>query len=283
MIPLTRDRTKVHKSYKGADRIENALELLEFDSDGKRIIDTSYWKKAKTQLKKEAFGKCAYCEESAATVAHCDVEHYRPKSVYWWLAYCYDNYLFSCQLCNQSFKKDFFPLHSQAQVLLEPVPVPAPNASIEEKRAFVSSFAPDPTDNPTVQAFDAICVAEDALLINPYSEDPSEIFTWSVNNTNRTVDVAPRAGGTTAETNRLKKRLDAAVQFYGLNRPELRFGRWSEYSKLELFVTILGQGVLDLATTESTKNIIRMMTEPSAPFAGMSRYFVYEVWNVDLD
>ena len=43
-------------------------------------------------------------------VAYGDVEHFRPKSKYWWLAYCYENYLYSCQMCNQRYKKAEFPI-----------------------------------------------------------------------------------------------------------------------------------------------------------------------------
>ena len=56
-------------------------------------------------------------------IAHGDVEHYRPKGGvrqndpdaleqpgYFWLAYVWENLFFACQLCNQSFKKNLFPL-----------------------------------------------------------------------------------------------------------------------------------------------------------------------------
>ncbi|MFN0301835.1 MAG: hypothetical protein ACKVQU_15945 [Burkholderiales bacterium] len=55
------------------------------------------WPKAKGQLKLDSSNKCAYCEADTAAVAHGDVEHFRPKSEYWWLAYCYDYYTLSCQ------------------------------------------------------------------------------------------------------------------------------------------------------------------------------------------
>jgi len=42
-------------------------------------------------------GKCAFCEQNQE-VMH--VEHYRPKSAYYWLAYSWDNLLASCQTCN---------------------------------------------------------------------------------------------------------------------------------------------------------------------------------------
>lgn len=41
--------------------------------------------------------KCVYCEQS---IERCDVEHYRPKSIYYWLAYSWDNLLYCCSTCN---------------------------------------------------------------------------------------------------------------------------------------------------------------------------------------
>jgi uncharacterized protein (TIGR02646 family) len=49
-------------------------------------------------------GFCAYCEEYAEAL---HVEHYRPKSTYWWLAYSWDNLLYVCPTCN-STKNDRF-------------------------------------------------------------------------------------------------------------------------------------------------------------------------------
>jgi uncharacterized protein (TIGR02646 family) len=42
---------------------------------------------------------CAYCEEY---VGAGHVEHYRPKSIYWWLAYSWDNLLCVCPACNST-------------------------------------------------------------------------------------------------------------------------------------------------------------------------------------
>jgi uncharacterized protein (TIGR02646 family) len=66
--------------------------------------------------------KCCFCESKTTHVAYGDVEHYRPKGGwiqekeklnqpgYYWLAYEWDNLMFSCQICNQRFKKNLFPL-----------------------------------------------------------------------------------------------------------------------------------------------------------------------------
>ena len=81
----------------------------------------SYW--LNEEVRKPLFelhqGKCCYCERKREMKRESDVEHYRPKSAvtedpnhpgYWWLAYKWTNYLFSCKPCNQSHKKNHFPL-----------------------------------------------------------------------------------------------------------------------------------------------------------------------------
>jgi uncharacterized protein (TIGR02646 family) len=80
-------------------------------------------KSVKNALIKAQQGKCAFCESQVRHIAHGDVEHYRPKGGvrqndsdplaqpgYFWLAYGWENLFFACQLCNQSFKKNLFPL-----------------------------------------------------------------------------------------------------------------------------------------------------------------------------
>ena len=68
-------------------------------------------------------GKCAFCESKIEHVAYGDVEHFRPKGGYrqrpheplrrpgyYWLAYEWANLFLACQLCNQRFKANRFPL-----------------------------------------------------------------------------------------------------------------------------------------------------------------------------
>ena len=65
------------------------------------------------------YGKCCYCERKREIKRESDIEHYRPKSEvtgeddhpgYWWLAYEWTNYLYSCKPCNETYKRNFFPL-----------------------------------------------------------------------------------------------------------------------------------------------------------------------------
>jgi uncharacterized protein (TIGR02646 family) len=77
----------------------------------------------KTVLREAQHGKCAFCESKFAHTGYGDVEHFRPKAGYaqrdgdelgrpgyYWLAYEWSNLSFSCQLCNQRFKRNLFPL-----------------------------------------------------------------------------------------------------------------------------------------------------------------------------
>lgn len=90
---------------------------IEFDN---RIYGAESVKNA---LRKAQHDKCAFCESLVTPVAYGDVEHYRPKAAYrqsakgpltrpgyYWLAYEWSNLLFCCQLCNQRFKRNHFPL-----------------------------------------------------------------------------------------------------------------------------------------------------------------------------
>ena len=77
----------------------------------------------KTALRKAQHDKCAFCESKVTHIAYGDVEHFRPKAGYrqhlraplaqpgyYWLAYDWSNLLFSCQICNQRHKRNYFPL-----------------------------------------------------------------------------------------------------------------------------------------------------------------------------
>jgi uncharacterized protein (TIGR02646 family) len=77
----------------------------------------------KDTLRDAQHTKCAFCESFFAHTGYGDVEHFRPKAGYkqteahelkrpgyYWLAYDWANLFCSCQLCNQRFKRNLFPL-----------------------------------------------------------------------------------------------------------------------------------------------------------------------------
>lgn len=83
-------------------------------------------KTVKAALKKAQHDKCCFCESKVTHISYGDVEHFRPKAGvrqksgaslerpgYYWLAYDWSNLFFSCQLCNQRYKENLFPLIKQ--------------------------------------------------------------------------------------------------------------------------------------------------------------------------
>lgn len=85
------------------------------------------WAEAKDRLKRVSNGKCWYCESRQERSDNA-VDHYRPKSVYPWLAYELSNFRYACTYCNSirrnpdtgesSGKGDHFPLFSGARATL---------------------------------------------------------------------------------------------------------------------------------------------------------------------
>lgn len=62
--------------------------------------------------------KCCYCEKLEEQAKYRDVEHFRPKATYWWLAWTWDNLLFACIDCNREYKGEQFPLASGSSALV---------------------------------------------------------------------------------------------------------------------------------------------------------------------
>lgn len=97
---------------------------------GRRVFKAYADKTVRKALKAMFHGKCAYCESRITTIYSGDIEHFRPKGGgYYWLAADWDNLLFACPFCNQTYthalsgkgmaievvlgKKDQFPLLSE--------------------------------------------------------------------------------------------------------------------------------------------------------------------------
>lgn len=129
----------------------------------KMIFDNSIYgdSSVKDQLKSDQYYKCCYCEASFYDNSFGDVEHYRPKQGYYkhqgtnkltypgyyWLAYNWENLLYSCEICNRRHKKNNFPLaHESTRVL-----------NHQQANRIQD---------------------EDCLLIDPVKEDPSRYITF---------------------------------------------------------------------------------------------------------
>ena len=58
----------------------------------------SHWRRFHDELRCAFRGLCGYCEE----IARGEVDHFRPKSQFPELVYCWSNWLFACHDCNQA-------------------------------------------------------------------------------------------------------------------------------------------------------------------------------------
>lgn len=94
---------------------------------------------------------CAYCQEDLPRGDRGDVEHFRPKNLYWWLAYEFDNYLLSCTVCNSSFKSKKFPILPRSRRY----GYSRRNRIDKENRALINP-ADDPVDGWIMIDFDNI-------------------------------------------------------------------------------------------------------------------------------
>lgn len=70
---------------------------------------TNHWSDLKPILWKKQDERCAICEKILQGRGGADVEHYRPKEDYWWLAYEPQNYYVACDECNRYEKGTKFP------------------------------------------------------------------------------------------------------------------------------------------------------------------------------
>ena len=269
MIRLTRVRTPetIAANFREPKRRKLERDLIEghrADVEPRSAI----WKTAKAQLKVESGGKCGYCEGKAAHVAHGDVEHFRPKTVYWWLAYCYDNYVFACQICNQSHKGSNFPVRG------ERLPEPQTPADLAD---LLAPIAPDPSDAEAVDAFRAAARAERACLPDPYDDDPERFFAWRADDVLREVEVLPRPRADGA-----RAAHDAAVRYLGLNREELRLWRYETYEVAVLLADTIESPRVDPGLKARSENKLRRMIDVAGEFAGMVRFFVRDVRGLSL-
>jgi hypothetical protein len=283
MIPLKRIRDAVFtyqgkdgksitlkkdfENFAGSGRETLAKKLLIAQRELKQNPDKdlkfdSLWSVTKDRLFVESSGKCAYCESPTKVVAYGDVEHYRPKSKYWWLAYCYDNYTAACTICNQQFKKANFntkkaPMKALVEVL--------DNTSDAEIAEMAKKLCPDPVSELGYKEYLKAHKAEAPLLINPYIEDPAKYFAYIADDNLSEVAIVP--------TTKLREPfVKEAIEFYGLNRLELKQARYAVYETYDIYKNTLKQPI-NSQTQAKISQQLKKLSSDSSPYAGMIRYF----------
>ena len=272
MIRLHRKRAAnvLHRNF-GRDKIDEFEEELLLNQRKisrneleKHLWVSSRWKAAKEQLLEESEKKCGYCEVPTSVVSYGDVEHYRPKSIYWWLAYSYENYVASCTICNQKYKSASFPI---VNALL-----PAPNVRAEmtddEILDLVGTLAPNSLSRADIEQFTRMHMDERPLILNPYFDEPKEFIGWEADATKEEVALIP------LPENPLSERVCASLkENLGLNRIELLELRWQVYEGYWTLRLAIDDPGISRQTQVRIDSKLKKLKEGKSIFAGMIRYF----------
>ncbi len=105
-------------------------------------------------------GKCAYCESCFSATQPMDVEHWRPKSLYWWLAASWENLLPSCIDCNRARNQEVLGKKTDEK---------------DRGKSKVGKSDLFPLEPGTPRAkIEGTESEEHPLLLNPCTEDPAE-------------------------------------------------------------------------------------------------------------
>jgi len=272
MIKLERVRTKkaIPSTFRGKTPRNRVIALMKTArkqlANGSAISleIESKWSNTKNQLLVETHNKCAYCESDVTTVSFGDVEHYRPKSVYWWLAYVYDNYLASCAICNQRFKGKKFEFSGNA-IPFPPLTTATTDAEIAE---LASQLIPDPLDGVAIAAFEEIHRVEAPLIPNPYIDDPEPIFNWEVFEGSEEVEVVanlafPGSG----------MIVDACERIYGLNRPQLKRRRFERFRFYKTLLKTLDDLPPAASSRLDVEELLESFKKPNSEYTAMVRFF----------
>lgn len=173
--------------YLNSSIVDLAVEKLEefFASKNRsqKRYDWPFNREIDKELKKylhEAFhGKCGYCETKIEYPDLGTVDRYRPNNgvrdqneyyedLYWWLAFEWDNLVYSCKECNQ-FKGNYFPIKGRR--------------ALNENDDHVS---------------------EHRMLLHPYLDEPENHLRYEYNEHGR-IDALTEEGNQTIELLRLNR------------------------------------------------------------------------------
>lgn len=173
----------------------------------------------------------------------------------------------SCGACNQEYKKDFFELQDNSRRLngMEVL-----STTTDEDLVKIAPFLTvDPVDDNSgkkLKDFEKEIKQENALLINPYFDDPEQYFAYKPIHGTEEVLIVPRKP-------KFSPIIKACEDLFGLNRKELLHQRYQWYT---VYVTIRGAAEskdVPAAIRTRSRTKIDELKAPKSPYAGMIRYF----------
>jgi uncharacterized protein (TIGR02646 family) len=115
MIKINKDLSQVPASLNSDKTQQRRQELVNNQGFINKDVYNSRYKMADIKEKLEEIyqHKCAFCEKK---IEEFDVEHFRPKSIYYWLAYSWDNLLMACGTCNTHKNNHFETLQNRVSL-----------------------------------------------------------------------------------------------------------------------------------------------------------------------
>ncbi len=223
-------------------------EVKEFYEDAKNSqtrypFRSELWKKCKPVLKDLFKSKCAYCESPTQVVSMGDIEHFRPKTLYWWLAYEWENIYFVCQICN-SLKNNVFPVVGETA----------------EKHSKGQELG-----------------KEKNLLLDPCVDNPTFHFRYILDEIKK--EVAIKSISSIFKNNQITNfdgydRGQVTIDILGLNRKELCILRYRNAEIIDTFLKTLEFSQLSENLIGKTISMLKQMVTTNAVFAGMSKHLV---------
>ena len=207
------------------------------------LAKTNTWGLLKKWLSSFSHGKCWYCE-CITERATSDVDHFRPKAGvtvnrkpvlghngYYWLAYDWTNFRFSCQRCNRSEKDDDTILYGKAN----------------EFALF---------DESTRRNTQASTTIEEPLLLDPCNEPDIDLLAHLLDGT-----IAPSRKKGTKDY----KKATYTINTFGLNGFGVPKKKLKQWQTLNLLVNAIGH-IEQPAVTDNLKNYISDDAEYSKYF-----------------
>lgn len=236
---------------------------------------SAIWKALKEELQRCSHGKCWYCESPTTATAPGDVDHYRPKNAvdecpqhggYWWLAFDWDNYRYSCELCNR--------LHMDVETNVVGGKATHFPLCDERKRAF--SETPERS-----------VLFEEPMLLDPVVASDPPLLTFNEEG----MAVPARTDAASIACQRAKK----SIELYHLNRSKLKNWRQFYGNKVRslvddgekfLLLYVLENSVAAREGYNAVCNQLSSMIQGDAPYAAaakaMLRRFRDKEWVMEL-
>ncbi len=179
------------------------------------------YRKAKQTLFDVYKGKCCYCESK---LSGTEIEHYRPKSTYYWLVYAWDNLLPICSQCNKEKGRKF---------------------PISGKVATIGTIKTATETNGKLKEYND---SENPAFVNPEIDKiQDDTFTFDEKGV----------------INSNEPRFSTTIQELKLNRPELLYHRKRLFDDLNLKIADIKADTKVKNEIEEHKNILLQLVKES--------------------